>query len=103
MVRLVVAIPVVVAILPAQLEELPAFHLEQLGRSSLLTPRFTVVGGPFPRGASGDDRAHTGDGQREGVLPPRMMPPAPIRMREVPAATWPMSTEVAALPIPGML
>jgi len=32
-----------------------------------------------------------------------MMPPAPIRMREVPAATWPMSTEVAALPIPGML
>ena len=32
-----------------------------------------------------------------------MMPPAPIRMREVPAPTWPMSTEVAALPMPGML
>ena len=32
-----------------------------------------------------------------------MMPPAPTRMREVPAATWPMTTEVAALAIPGML
>jgi len=30
-----------------------------------------------------------------------MMPRRPIRMREVPAPTWPMSTEVAALPIPG--
>ena len=32
-----------------------------------------------------------------------MMPPAPTRMLEVPAATWPISTEVAALAMPGML
>jgi len=31
-----------------------------------------------------------------------MMPPAPTRMLEVPAATWPMSTAVAALAMPGM-
>ena len=32
-----------------------------------------------------------------------MTPPAPTRMVEVPAATWPMTTEVAALAMPGML
>ena len=32
-----------------------------------------------------------------------MMPPAPTRMREVPAATCAMSTAVAALAMPGML
>ena len=32
-----------------------------------------------------------------------MMPPAPTRMREVPPATWPISTAVAALAMPGML
>lgn len=30
-------------------------------------------------------------------------PPEPTRMVEVPAATWPMTTAVAALAIPGML
>ena len=32
-----------------------------------------------------------------------MMPPAPTRMVEVPAATWPITTAVAALAMPGML
>jgi hypothetical protein len=32
-----------------------------------------------------------------------MTPPAPTRMVFVPAATWPMTTEVAALAMPGML
>ena len=32
-----------------------------------------------------------------------MMPPAPTRIVEVPAATWAMTTEVAALAMPGML
>ena len=32
-----------------------------------------------------------------------MMPPAPTRMLEVPAATWQITTEVAALAMPGML
>ena len=31
-----------------------------------------------------------------------MIPPAPTRMVEVPAATWPMTTAVAALAMPGM-
>ncbi len=32
-----------------------------------------------------------------------MMPPAPTRMRLVAAATWPMTTAVAALAMPVML
>ena len=32
-----------------------------------------------------------------------MMPAAPTRMREVAAATWPITTAVAALAMPGML
>ena len=32
-----------------------------------------------------------------------MMPPAPTRIVEVPPARWPMTTEVAALAMPGML
>ena len=32
-----------------------------------------------------------------------MMPPAPTRMVEVPAATWAITTDVAALATPGML
>ena len=32
-----------------------------------------------------------------------MMPPAPTRMVVVPAATWAITTEVAALAMPGML
>ncbi len=32
-----------------------------------------------------------------------MMPPAPTRMVLVPAATWPITTAVAALAMPGML
>jgi hypothetical protein len=32
-----------------------------------------------------------------------MMPPAPTRIVEVPAATWPITTAVAALATPGML
>ncbi|MNY63269.1 hypothetical protein D3C86_2002020 [compost metagenome] len=32
-----------------------------------------------------------------------MTPPEPTRIVEVPAATWPMTTAVAALAIPGML
>jgi hypothetical protein len=32
-----------------------------------------------------------------------MMPPAPTRMVEVPEATWQITTDVAALAIPGML
>ena len=32
-----------------------------------------------------------------------MIPPAPIRIREVAAATWPITTAVAALAMPGML
>ena len=31
-----------------------------------------------------------------------MMPPEPTRMREVPAARWPITTAVAALATPGM-
>ena len=31
-----------------------------------------------------------------------MMPPAPTRIRDVPPATWPISTAVAALAMPGM-
>jgi len=30
------------------------------------------------------------------------MPPAPTRMVVVPAATWPMTTDVAALAMPGI-
>jgi hypothetical protein len=32
-----------------------------------------------------------------------MMPPAPTRIVFVAAATWPMTTDVAALAMPGML
>jgi hypothetical protein len=32
-----------------------------------------------------------------------MTPPAPTRIVEVPAAKWPITTDVAALAIPGML
>jgi hypothetical protein len=32
-----------------------------------------------------------------------MMPPAPTRMVCVPAAIWPMTTDVAALAMPAML
>ena len=32
-----------------------------------------------------------------------MIPPEPTRIVEVAPATWPMTTEVAALAIPGML
>jgi hypothetical protein len=32
-----------------------------------------------------------------------MIPPEPTRMVLVPAATWPMTTAVAALAMPGML
>ena len=32
-----------------------------------------------------------------------MIPPAPTRMRRVPAAIWAMTTAVAALAMPGML
>ena len=32
-----------------------------------------------------------------------MMPPAPTRMALVPAATWPITTDVAALAMPTML
>ena len=32
-----------------------------------------------------------------------MMPPEPTRMVEVPPATWPITTAVAALAMPGML
>ena len=32
-----------------------------------------------------------------------MIPPAPTRIVDVPLATWPMSTAVAALAMPGML
>ena len=32
-----------------------------------------------------------------------MMPPAPTRMVRVPAAMWAMTSEVAALAMPGML
>ena len=32
-----------------------------------------------------------------------MMPPDPTRIRDVPAAIWPMTTAVAALAIPGWL
>ena len=32
-----------------------------------------------------------------------MIPPAPTRIVDVAAATWPMTTDVAALAMPGML
>ncbi len=32
-----------------------------------------------------------------------MIPPAPTRIVDVPAATWPITTAVAALAIPGLL
>ena len=32
-----------------------------------------------------------------------MMPPAPTRIVEVPEATWQITTDVAALAMPGML
>jgi hypothetical protein len=32
-----------------------------------------------------------------------MMPPAPTRMRDVPAARWAMTRDVAELAMPGML